>query len=386
MVYSGASGQARRPGPRDRDAVPLSARRVRQGGEPPRRRRARRRRRRQLLFGPADGATVSRPPTLRWAKIGGARYYNVQLWYTPRRGAAAEAAMKKVYTAWPGKNQVKLKKKWRYSRQALHAEARHLSLVRLARSRPEGEQRLRRPARPERLRRQEAQVTAVDRADVLVVGRLLADIYPNQLRTPLSEIESFTRFVGGFAGNVATGLARLGVSAAMLSRVGDDGHGEFCRAFLEREGVDMSWVGVDPTYRTALAFCEAWPPGPLPDHVLPNARAAPTGRSPSTTSRWSEAARIPWALLTGTGLARSPSRDVHFAPRRGAASTRRRCSTSTGGRCSGKAPAPTAHTCRRCSRSSTSSSATRASSARSPTVTPCDRPLASSNAGRASSS
>ena len=71
--------------------------------------------RQQLLFGPADGATVFRPPTLRWAKIGGARYYNVQVWYTPRRGAAAEAAMKKVYTAWPGKNQVKLKKKWRFA-------------------------------------------------------------------------------------------------------------------------------------------------------------------------------------------------------------------------------------------------------------------------------
>ena len=50
----------------------------------------------------------------------------------------------------------------------------------------------------------------------------------------------------------------------MLSRVGDDGHGEFCRAFLEREGVDMSWVAVDPTYRTALAFCEAWPPDHFP--------------------------------------------------------------------------------------------------------------------------
>ena len=71
--------------------------------------------RRQLLLGPADGATVSRPPILRWAKIGGARYYNVQLWYTPSRGAAAEAALKKVFTAWPGKNKLKLKKKWKYS-------------------------------------------------------------------------------------------------------------------------------------------------------------------------------------------------------------------------------------------------------------------------------
>lgn len=150
------------------------------------------------------------------------------------------------------------------------------------------------------------------KADVLVVGRLLADIYPNQLRTPLSEIESFTRFVGGFAGNVATGLARLGVPTALLSRVGDDGHGEFCRAFLEREGVDTSWVGIDPTYRTALAFCEAWPPDHFPITYY-RTPSCPDWEIAFDDFPLEQALAIPWCLLTGTGLARSPSRDVHFA-------------------------------------------------------------------------
>jgi 5-dehydro-2-deoxygluconokinase len=148
--------------------------------------------------------------------------------------------------------------------------------------------------------------------DVLVVGRLLADIYPNQLETPLAEVESFTRFVGGFAGNVATGLARLGVGARILSRIGDDGHGEFCRAFLAREGVDTSWLGVDPTYRTGLAFCEAWPPDhfPITYYRTPTCPDWEIGLDdfPMVAAR-----EIPWCLLTGTGLARSPSRDVHFA-------------------------------------------------------------------------
>jgi 5-dehydro-2-deoxygluconokinase len=149
-------------------------------------------------------------------------------------------------------------------------------------------------------------------SDVLVVGRLLADIYPNQLRTPLSEIETFTRFVGGFAGNVATGLARLGVGTAILSRVGNDGHGEFCRAFLEREGVDTSWLGLDPTYPTGLAFCEAWPP----DHFPITYYRTPTCPDWEITFddfAIGEARSVPWCLLTGTGLARAPSRDVHFA-------------------------------------------------------------------------
>src|SRR3989440_7365965 len=51
------------------------------------------------------------------------------------------------------------------------------------------------------------------------MGRVGVDLYPNQLETPLSEVRTYTRFVGGFAGNVATGLARLGareVTAAPL--------------------------------------------------------------------------------------------------------------------------------------------------------------------------
>ncbi len=148
--------------------------------------------------------------------------------------------------------------------------------------------------------------------DVLVVGRLLADLYPNQLETPLAEVGSFTRFVGGFAGNVATGLARLGVRARILSRVGDDGHGEFCRAFLEGEGVDTSWLGVDATYRTGLAFCEAWPPDHFPITYY-RTPTCPDWEIALADFSMDDARAIPWCLLTGTGLARSPSRDVHFA-------------------------------------------------------------------------
>jgi len=42
-----------------------------------------------------------------------------------------------------------------------------------------------------------------------VLGRVGADLYPLQIETPLEEVRTFERFVGGFAGNVATGLARL---------------------------------------------------------------------------------------------------------------------------------------------------------------------------------
>ena len=91
--------------------------------------------------------------------------------------------------------------------------------------------------------------------DVAVLGRVGIDLYPNQLRTPLREVRTYTRFVGGFAGNVATGLARLGLTPGIVSRVGPDPHGEFVRDFLSAEGVDVRFLAVDERLMTPPTFC-----------------------------------------------------------------------------------------------------------------------------------
>ena len=100
--------------------------------------------------------------------------------------------------------------------------------------------------------------------EIVVMGRLSADIYPTTLRTPLREQRNFTRYVGGFAGNVSTGLARLRVATAIVSKIGNDGHGEFIRDFLSREGVDVRWLGIDHSLNTPVVFCEIWPPDRFP--------------------------------------------------------------------------------------------------------------------------
>jgi len=73
--------------------------------------------REQLLVSPRDGASVTRPPTLRWLRVSGATYYNVQLWRLPKRSGEGAAATPgtKVYSVWPSKNAVKLKRKWKYA-------------------------------------------------------------------------------------------------------------------------------------------------------------------------------------------------------------------------------------------------------------------------------
>ena len=122
-------------------------------------------------------------------------------------------------------------------------------------------------------------------------------------------VRTFTRFVGGFAGNVATGLARLGVRTAIVSRVGDDGHGEFVRDFLEGEGVDTHFLAVDPYWLTPPTFCEVWPPDdfPLTFYRRPT---APDWQLSAEDFDAEEVAATPLLYATGTGLAQSPSRET----------------------------------------------------------------------------
>jgi 5-dehydro-2-deoxygluconokinase len=148
--------------------------------------------------------------------------------------------------------------------------------------------------------------------EAVVVGRVGIDLYPNQLRTPLREIRTYTRFVGGFAGNVATGLARLGVRAAIVSRVGDDGHGEFVRSFLAAEGVDVGYLGVDPEWPTPPTFCEIWPPDEFPI-IFYRKPTVPDWRITLDDVALAEVARAPVLFATGTGLAQSPSRETTVA-------------------------------------------------------------------------
>ena len=148
--------------------------------------------------------------------------------------------------------------------------------------------------------------------EVAVIGRLSADIYPTQIRTPLRQQRSFTRYVGGFAGNVCTGLARLQVRTAIVSKVGNDGHGEFIRDFLSGEGVDVGWLGIDSTLNTPVVFCEIWPPDrfPLLFYRLPT---CPDWELTTDDFDVDAAADAAVLLGSGTQLARDKSRAAEMA-------------------------------------------------------------------------
>ena len=88
--------------------------------------------------------------------------------------------------------------------------------------------------------------------DLITVGRASVDLYGQQVGGRLEDVASFAKFLGGSPTNTATGAARLGLRAGLLTRVGADHMGRFIREQLRREGVDVSGVIDDSQRLTAL--------------------------------------------------------------------------------------------------------------------------------------
>ena len=97
------------------------------------------------------------------------------------------------------------------------------------------------------------------RYDVAAFGRICVDFYGEQIGAGLAGATSFARGIGGCAGNVAVGSARLGLRAAIVSRIGDDPMGAWLIESLNAESVVTEALGVDPARRTALAFAAVGP-------------------------------------------------------------------------------------------------------------------------------
>jgi 5-dehydro-2-deoxygluconokinase len=92
------------------------------------------------------------------------------------------------------------------------------------------------------------------RFDLACLGRLAVDLYAQQFGARLEDVSSFAKYLGGSSANIAFGAARLGLRAAMVSRVGDEQMGRFLVETLQREGCDTSMVQTDPERLTGLVL------------------------------------------------------------------------------------------------------------------------------------
>jgi 5-dehydro-2-deoxygluconokinase len=91
--------------------------------------------------------------------------------------------------------------------------------------------------------------------EVLTMGRLGVDLYPQQIGVSLREVRTFAKFLGGSAANVAVAAARYGRRATLLSRTGADPFGEFLHDALRGFGVDDRFVTPVAKLPTPVTFC-----------------------------------------------------------------------------------------------------------------------------------
>lgn len=152
-----------------------------------------------------------------------------------------------------------------------------------------------------------------DAFDVITVGRICVDVYPLQTGIGLEEVETFGKFLGGSATNVAVAAARYGRRSAVVTATGDDAFGRYIHLALKGFGVDDRWVAAVPDLLTQVTFCEIFPPDDFPLYFY--------GRQPTAADLQIRAEDLDLAAIhaagifwvTVTGLSAQPSLDTHHA-------------------------------------------------------------------------
>lgn len=148
--------------------------------------------------------------------------------------------------------------------------------------------------------------------DLLTMGRISVDIYPNDIGVPLSEVTSFGKYLGGSPSNVAVAAAKYGRRTAVLTRTGDDPFGEYLHTELRRYGVDDSMVSPVAGLQTPATFCAIMPPEDFPLYFYGRFPTAPDWKiTPEEVDTAAvRDATVFWSTVTG--LAQSPAREAQL--------------------------------------------------------------------------
>lgn len=144
--------------------------------------------------------------------------------------------------------------------------------------------------------------------EVLTMGRISVDVYPDQVGVGLDNVTSFGKYLGGSSSNVAVAAARHGRRAATITRTGDDPFGRFLRRALRDFGVDDRYVGAVAGLKTPVTFCEIFPPDDFPLYFYGREPTAPDLQIHTEELDFDAIrdAHVFWVTLTG--LCQEPSR------------------------------------------------------------------------------
>ena len=144
--------------------------------------------------------------------------------------------------------------------------------------------------------------------NVLTVGRSSIDLYSNDIGAPFEEIGSFAAFVGGSSTNIAIGSNRLGLKTVLLTAVGNDMVGRFIMSYLKKEGIETEYIRTIDEARSSAVILGIEPPDKFP-LVYYRDNAADWHISTEDIDAIGMA-NVDFVVLSGTALAREPSRST----------------------------------------------------------------------------
>lgn len=90
--------------------------------------------------------------------------------------------------------------------------------------------------------------------DVIALGSIMAEISPPDNRTRVTEAPSLVMVQAGSATTFALAFQKLGGKLGFISRLGQDEVGEWIRASLQSEGVDISEIRTVPGQLTPISL------------------------------------------------------------------------------------------------------------------------------------
>lgn len=147
--------------------------------------------------------------------------------------------------------------------------------------------------------------------DIIALGRIGIDFYPNEFNRPLEETVTFTKTVGGSPANIAVATSKYGIKTGFIGRIADDAFGRFAVKYFKDRGIDTSGLTVDKEgFNMSAAFVEIISPSESNVIFYRHDSVDLKLTIGDVSEDYIKKAKA--LVISGTALAASPSREAVF--------------------------------------------------------------------------
>lgn len=145
--------------------------------------------------------------------------------------------------------------------------------------------------------------------DLIAIGRAAVDLNAVEYNRPMEETKTFSKYVGGSPANIVIGASKMGLKTGFIGKVSDDQHGRFISHYLQEMGVNIEALVIDDEgHKAGLTFTEILSPEECSILMYRQEVADLYLRPEEVSEDYIKQAH--YLLISGTGLAQSPSREA----------------------------------------------------------------------------